>query len=312
MNLKKYLKAQRNAIRLNPYIARLQYTLGNLYCRWAGRLCRVDYSTHGTEGTVAICLRFRNEAHYLSEWIEYYLAAGVAHFFLYNNYSDDAYLPVLEPYITGGVVTLIDWPHVPASPTAEEDCIRRAVGKFAWVGFLDADEFVVIRDGRSIPDFLSEFQDYPGVALHWIYFGSNGYKQRPRLPVIEAYTRRRSTANIHVKVFIRPDAVTQCANSHVWYFRGGRAAVDEDRLPVWGSRSPRASAKRAWINHYYSKSEEDYLKKTQQKSTLDRSGMVSPSRTAELMQHHMTDNNEVECLSAVEYRNSRLALTGKL
>lgn len=47
------------------------------------------------------------------------------------------------------------------------------------MGFIDADEFVVVRDGCSIPEFLSDFGNAPAVALHWYYYGSSGHERRP-------------------------------------------------------------------------------------------------------------------------------------
>lgn len=56
-------------------------------------------------GVSPVCLRFRDEARFLEEWIEYYLAAGVDHFLLYNNFSIDNYQQVLRPYQDRGRVT---------------------------------------------------------------------------------------------------------------------------------------------------------------------------------------------------------------
>lgn len=295
----------RNALRMHPLVAQISYTVANQRCRLTGRLAKIPVKVSETQQSVAVCLRFRDEARYLSEWLDYYIAAGISHFFLYNNNSSDDYEAVVAPYVDRGVVTLIEWPYVPASPAAEEDCIQRAMGKFAWVGFLDADEFVVIRSGESIPDFLHEFSGYPGVALHWYFYGSNGHQKRPDLPVIQAYTRRRATPDGHLKLFVRPESVTQCNNSHSWFFRHGRAAVDESRKPVWGSRSENRNAHSAWINHYYTKSAEDYQERIRQKITLDRQGMKAPSRTVDSMRHHLTDNNQVECFAALEYLAKR-------
>jgi hypothetical protein len=307
----KLLYLMRDKLRLNPLLARLAYVLNNERCRFRGRLVQMKPSSAPTHGTVALCLRFRDEARYLQEWLDYYIAANISYFFLYNNNSTDEYKTVIGPYVDRGVATLIEWPYTPASPAAEEDCIRRASGKYEWVGFIDADEFVVIENGKSIPEFLEEFSGHPGVALHWYFYGSNGHKLSPNIPVLEAYTRRRATPNIHVKMFVRPESVTQCNNSHSWFFRGGKVAVDECFQPIWGSRSERKSAKRAWINHYYTKSEEDYIQKTKLKITLDLSGMQTPSRTAERMQHHLTDNNEVESFSALEYLARRSLLRNR-
>src|SRR5712671_1882819 len=53
---------------------------------------------------VALCCRIRDEARYLEEWIEYYVAAGVQHFFFYEKLSQDDYRDVLRPYIDRGIV----------------------------------------------------------------------------------------------------------------------------------------------------------------------------------------------------------------
>jgi len=196
-------------------------------------------------------LRFRDEAKYLHEWIEYHRLAGVDHFFLYNNYSEDEYRPILAPYLKEQLVTLINWPFTPASPAAENDCIVRARGRFEWVGFIDADEFVVIRDGRSIPKFLANYEHAPAVALHWYLFGSNGHERRPHDWVIRAYTRRATEANNHFKVFVRPDEVTRNRNSHNFYYRKARCALREDGQRVFGSMATPPSAQHAWINHYF-------------------------------------------------------------
>src|ERR1700733_1449428 len=141
----------REKLRSNPTINKTIYLTQSLYRSYFGRLVgdlrRARKKTGRTAQGVALCLRFRDEARYLAEWLEYYRAAGISHFYLYNNFSSDDYPSVIQPWVDAGLLTLIDWPKVPASPAAEEDCIRRALGRFRWVGFLDADEFVVIRDG---------------------------------------------------------------------------------------------------------------------------------------------------------------------
>ncbi len=263
-------------------------------------------------GRVALCLRFRDEAPFLGEWLEYHRAAGVDHFFMYDNFSEDDYAGVLDRFPEPERVTLIGWPFSPASPGAEHDCIARARGRFEWVGFLDADEFVVVRDGRSVPEFLAGFPDAPGVALHWYQYGSAGHERRPPGRVIEAYTRRSREPNRHFKVFVRPERVTRNRNSHNFYYRGAACAVREDGSRAFGSMAARPVAREAWINHYHYKSLEDYLEKAARSSTLDRSGMAEPSRRVELAQSAMTVANEVEDLSAVRYLESRKRARGRV
>jgi hypothetical protein len=294
----------REGIRTSSVVSKFLYMLQNIQATFTGRLLAASAPANAQPRGVAVCLRFRDEARYLNEWITYHLAAGVRHIYLYNNFSEDDYGTALAPHIEAGRVTLIDWPFTPASPSAEEDCIVRAIGRYEWVGFLDADEFVVIGDGRSIPDYLNDFADMPGVALHWHYFGSNGHRTRPPNGVIQAYIRRQSAPNRHVKCFVRPERVTQNRNSHSWFFRNARWAVDENRNPVLGSISA-PTATYAWINHYYCKSLEDFLEKAQRTSTLDVSGMKHPTRKLQNAEAAIQASNDVEDRSAIEYYRIR-------
>jgi hypothetical protein len=255
---------------------------------------------------VALCCRIRDEARYLDEWIEYYLAAGVEHFFFYEKLSQDNYREVLRPHIHRGIVTLFDnWPHTPVSPAAEQDCIIRTIGRFEWVGFIDADEFVVIRDNRSIGEFLSDFPRQVGVALHWYMFGSNGHNRRPRGDVIAEYTRRAARLNRHVKCFVRPECVAKYRNSHSWYYRWMRQAVTESGRKVGGSFSLPPTGESAWLNHYHHKSDQDYFEKAARKSVLDVVGMRFETRSKERHLGSRAIENEVFDDCALQYYTGR-------
>lgn len=298
----------REKLRFSPTFNKAVYLSQSVYKSYFGRLVaeqRAARKKTRTAQGVAVCLRFRDEARYLAEWLEYHWAAGVDHFFLYNNFSSDDFLPVVQPWLDAGQATLVDWPKVPASPEAEEDCIRRAIGRFAWVGFLDADEFVVIRDARSIGKFLNGFVDAPAVGLHWRMFGSSGHRGRPQMPVIQAYQQRAPGPNRHIKTFLRPERAAECRNSHSWFYYPLGVAVREDGESLYGSVHMNPTADAAWINHYYCKSEEDYLEKAMRRSTLDRVGINFPTRRTEKIAEDMGKNNEVFDSCAVEYYRAR-------
>lgn len=295
----------RYRVRRNRAVAAIVYMVPNIYFAISAWLSSPSPRRGGTLGRVALCLRFRDEAPFLAEWIDYHVAAGVDHFFLYNNFSEDDYRSVLGPAIAAGRVTLIDWPRIPASPDAENDCLSRTTGRFDWVGFIDADEFVVIADNKSIPDYLDSHGDVCAVALHYFYFGSNGHKERPRGRVIDAYTKREKGPNSHFKVFVRPDMTVRNRNSHNFYYRGARRAVNELGQPVDGSMHEPPSAQRAWINHYAYKSLQDYLAKAARRSTLDKSGMREPMRLADGAEDAMLLANDVTDTRAREYLAAR-------
>ncbi len=276
------------------------YMAQNIAASYNGRLLALKPPPGARPQGVALCLRFLNEARYLDEWISYYRYAGIEHFYLYNNRSDDDYADVLAPHVAAGHVTLIDWPQKPASPAADEDFIRRTIGRYEWVGVLDADEFIVIEGGLTIPEFLAGFKTACGVALHSYYFGSSGHRARPAGPVINAYTRRQSHADVHVKSFVRPEAVTQNRNAHCWFFRGARWAVNENGSPVFGSLGKPAT-QRAWINHYFCKSLDDYLEKALRRSVVNGTFEQYPNRLPEKAEAAIAECNDVEDTRAIGY-----------
>jgi hypothetical protein len=313
-NLKNCYFSLREKLRFNPLFSHGIYlgqslVYGN-FGSFRHQVRRVSKRAGNPRG-VALCCRIRDEGRYLEEWIEYYLAAGVEHFFFYEKLSEDNYRPVLETYINRGIVTLSDnWPHTPVSPAAEQDCILRSIGRFEWVGFVDADEFLVTRDNRSIGEFLSEYRTQVGVALHWQMFGSNGHKNRPRGPVIAEYTRRAAAPNRHVKCFVRPECIAQYRNSHSWYYRWMRHAVTESGRRVSGSFSLPPSAELAWINHYHHKSDQDYFEKAARKSVLDVVGMRFETRSKERHAGSERNDNAVLDDCAIRYYLARcLALS---
>lgn len=300
----------REPLRLNPIVQRLIYTFEGLFvsprCALSGLIKRRKPFVPLRGKGVAICTRIKDEAPYLLEWLEYYKAAGVDHFFIYESFSTDNFREVLQPYIVQGIVTLLaDWPYVPVTPYAEEDCILRTLNRFEWVGFLDIDEFLVIKDGSSVGEFLSRFPGAPAVAFHWLCYGTSGHKQKPQGAVIRAYTFRDSEPNFHVKVFVRPEEVTYCRNPHSWHYRGMRYAISEAGVPIYGSFSKKSIVQNAWIGHYHSKSANEYIEKIKKTEACDRVALKFQRRSEAVLSKSLMKWNQVEDLSVQNYYRRR-------
>ena len=123
---------------------------------------------------LAVCAIFKNEGKFLREWLNYYLLAGVEHFFLYNNFSEDDYQEILKPYIDKGFVTLIDWPVPFGQASAYQNCIETYADQANWIGFLDLDEFAVPYETLDLKQWLSRYNKFPIVSCFWKMFGSGG------------------------------------------------------------------------------------------------------------------------------------------
>jgi hypothetical protein len=300
----------RETLRLNPCVQRLVYTSESL--RYALRSSLSDHIRRRADAVpalangVAVCLRIKDEAPFLAEWLDYHAAAGIEHFFIYESFSSDNFREVLQPYVDRGTVTLIsDWPYVPVTPYAERDCILRALNRFEWVGFLDVDEFLAIADGSGIGEFLSRFPDAPAVAFHWFMYGSSGHKIKPAGSVIQAYTFRCARPDQHVKVFVRPGQVTHCRNPHSWQYKSMRHAISEAGQPIYGSFSMKRIVRNAWIAHFFCKSEDEYRAKMTKREDCDRVAQKFKRRSEESLRKTLVECNQVEDLSVQNYYRRR-------
>jgi hypothetical protein len=229
--------------------------------RRAGREClgaaSIALEEYRIRYELTACLKFKNAARFLPEWIEFHQIVGFEHFYLYNNNSTDDYIEVLAPYRDEGSVTLYEWPRSPAAPEADEHCVAHHRHEARWIAFLDDDEFLFPSRGESVRKVLSRYKQYPALAVHWLMFGSSGHLRRPEGLVLESYLLRADYVSPIIKSIVNPRRVAAPANAHHWLYRSGDIASDENERPVKISRSVPATAEVLRINHYWSKSLED-------------------------------------------------------
>lgn len=165
----------------------LQMLFYNTICK----LCIELFGNHDNRQMryrLSLCLIFKNEAHFLKEWIDYHRTVGVDHFYLYNNNSEDSFMEVLRPYIEKDLVTLIDWPEKNSQFKCYKHCYENYRYDSNWISFLDADEFLCPKYKNTIIDWLKDFDKYPAITIQFLMFGTNGrMKHDYSLNVIEQY-----------------------------------------------------------------------------------------------------------------------------
>lgn len=111
----------------------------------------------------------------LKEWIEYHRIIGVDHFYLYNNFSSDNYLEILQPYIKKGIVTLTEWPVAPPSQVPAYNHFKDNFwSETNWVAFIDLDEYICPKYADTIQEWIAPFKNYPSLVVYWKQFGSSG------------------------------------------------------------------------------------------------------------------------------------------
>lgn len=150
-----------------------------------------------------------------------------------------------------------------------------------WLALIDLDEFLVPVEKTSMYEVLIDFEKYPGVALNWVCFDTNGHKTKPTQHgglVTANYTRVNKDYNIgmnrHIKSIVNPRKVQYVINPHCSKYTDGYA-VTENFDSVSGAFTKYHSSNKIRINHYFTKSQEEYLSRDAMRQQFARFGRIS-------------------------------------
>lgn len=213
--------------------------------------------------TIGICAIFKNEAPFLLEWIAFHAALGVDRFVLYDNGSEDGGADRIRKSELGRRVTLIDWPDRPGQMSAYRDFVAHHASGFAWVGFIDLDEFIHPLEGNSLRHLLAQprYERFSAVLLNWAMFGPSGHERRPEGLVVDSYFQRLpidDEGNRHVKTLVRSTHLLGVGPTpHVFPTTGPSCNAAGEETPshaIQESVCHRAIV----LNHYYTRSREDW------------------------------------------------------
>lgn len=214
---------------------------------------------------LAICAIAKNEQFGLEEWINYNRVIGVEHFYIYDNGSDVPVSHTLSKYIAAGLATCIDFPGASRQMPAYEHCLRNYGINNQWIAFIDCDEFLVPKQTDYVPDVLDKFTAYGALQVNWVIFGSNGHIQRPSGLVMENYIKGSGAEwdiNLHTKAIVQPKLTRgPGGNPHHFIYHPYHYAVDEREIHVANAWSTAHSVKLLQLNHYTTKSLEDFSEK---------------------------------------------------
>jgi glycosyl transferase family 92 len=221
--------------------------------------CDQDPRDSGRAWYLGVCAIFKNEADYLAEWIRFHRLVGVEKFILYNNNSEDDYRSVLDPFIEEGIVTLYDIPLPAAQMPAYNSCLELYRSQLRWIAFIDIDEFLYPVEDVGLAEVLRDYEEHPALAVHWIMFATSGHVVRPQGLVIDNYARCQAEGNKHVKIVAQAARTAAMLGPHTVASTDGQCAVDESGRPVTGPSSLPVCVERIRINHYWTRSVEDFV-----------------------------------------------------
>jgi Glycosyltransferase family 92 len=214
--------------------------------------------------TAALCAIMKNEGPYILEWVALHRLIGFNEVFIYDNDSSDNTPDLLARLDAAGVLKAIAWPSVVGvapQRAAYADVLPRV--KSEWVCFIDADEFINLKQNNTIQAFLHRFPgEVSAVAMNWRVFGSSGQMAFGPDLVIRRFThcsRHEAQVNRHCKTIARVDAIGEMHIHRCFLKRG--LYVDESGQSVEIERMGLTPAPRTdivQVNHYVVKSQEEF------------------------------------------------------
>lgn len=217
-----------------------------------------------------LCAVMKDERpEYIQEWIDYHLAIGFDAILIYDNGS----LPPISDCIPHySAVNIIPVPCLKIQIPAYNHCLMNAKEYHwaRWIGFLDADEFLVPMQKDDIRDVLEDYEAFGGLGVNWAVFGPNGHRKRPALPQLYAYTKRFDPQSEdvdvrrwcrHVKCIVNPRVVKAAMNAHYFEFGDEKFCVDEHFHPIYKPFREQITYDVLRVNHYWTRSLEDFSEK---------------------------------------------------
>lgn len=210
----------------------------------------------------AICAIIKNEHLFLEEWIEWHLGLGFDAIHLFEDKGSDSHEEICEKYSNVYLRRYESDNKIRQILSNQENSGRQkdlyswfAINYrsiYDWVAFIDIDEFLFFSEDYSLERLCNEYGDCPAVLLYWKMMGASG-NIRKQKNVIESYTEEavipRNELNWAHKVL---------CNLRLW---PGMDSLHRTCEYVNTNRKKDLldfCYDKAWINHYFTKSWEDW------------------------------------------------------
>ncbi|MDE3285615.1 glycosyltransferase family 2 protein [Lacticaseibacillus paracasei] len=239
-----------------------------------------------------VCI-VKDEADYIEEWLAFHHLMGIKGFYIYDNGSTDETRKIIKKYAVEYNIQYIYYPGDSMQSKAYMDAVRRTRNKHIWLLTIDADEFLVSVNGERFADWLAHFSNKDTqILIGWMMFGSSGEKFKKRGLVIDRFKHHATNEHIaSYKAVVKPEFVVASNMPHMYSVVG--RTVDENSTRIWyypypGLRGSRPSSKEQFrINHYYTKSLEEYKTKSNRGDAFDANIMLKSMK-----EFHVQDRNE--------------------
>ena len=224
---------------------------------------------------VCVCTLGKNENKYIREFVQHYKNYGIDKIYLYdnNNIDGEKFEDVINDYINNGFVEVLNWRGL-KQPLYKimNDCYQKNYNTYDFLVFYEIDEFIHLHNYTNIKNFLSlaKFNTCEIIHLNLISHTDNNKLYYENKPLAERFPEKipiKSIGNnLEIKFILRGhipnihiDNVHRCNRIN----KNCNGYGNSNKYNVIFSTEP--DYKYYYIDHYYSKSTEEFIFKINNK-----------------------------------------------
>ena len=222
---------------------------------------------------VCLCTPAKNENRYIREFVEHYEKYGVDKIFLYDNndIKGEKFDEILSDYIEKGFVEVRDWRgKAKALMQMMNDCYQTNYQIYDWLIFYELDEYIHLSNYTNVKPFLNlpRFKHCEVIYLNLICHTDNNLIYYDNRSLAERFPRtvpkyKKGGYRLEIKSILRGHIPNiEITNNHL-------LSTDLHNCNGYGNKnryyyktySNQNDYKNYYIDHYYSKSTEEFIEK---------------------------------------------------
>jgi hypothetical protein len=145
---------------------------------------------------VVLCVIAKNENLYIKEFVEYYKNLGIKKIYLYDNndINDENFNTILNKYINSEFVKIKNIRGKSEIKTlVYNHCYQTNFNKYSWFLFLDVDEYLYIKNNRTLLNFLSDdrFLNCNSIFINYNEYGDSDLLEFDNRSIFQRFTKSR-------------------------------------------------------------------------------------------------------------------------
>lgn len=220
----------------------------------------------------SILINVKDEHRYLPEWLEHHLNLGFDHIYVVEDFNSSSHRELLDKYIQTKTLSLHRMEDFGILDEQKNYTPWRQVWMYnrfftsglvqphkdEWCVFLDTDEFLMFKDGYTLNNWMFDLDTKARETGDWFSyivlrnFNASGHIYAPNVPTVQAYK--------HWEYREHDMLCKSVVNvSRPYKFFCIQRAMREDQIQPSKPHAQELDTGNVWINHYFTKSWEDWL-----------------------------------------------------